>query len=268
MFIPPIFIFAYRKIVSKKEKVGMWSGNFKSWEEAQANCSGYDSAIILEKCQESLLKVKKGEAIYERDSVLFDEIHYSWGLLVGLQKAALENDGNLCVLDFGGSLGSTYYQNKEFLSGLKTLEWNIVEQTRFVQCGKDYFEDNQLKFYHTVEDCLLKHKPNVLLLSAVLQYLDKPYQWIEKFMDLRIPYIIIDRTTFTNLEKDVLTIQNVPESIYEASYPAWFFDRKTFNSKLRNYTIVSSFKSNCDPVDYLLNGAVIGNWEGYILKKN
>ena len=45
--------------------------------------------------------MKNGEAVYERDSVLFDEIQYSWGLLAGLQKAALENDGKLCVLDFG-----------------------------------------------------------------------------------------------------------------------------------------------------------------------
>ena len=59
-------------------------------------------------------KVKNGEAVYERDSVLFDEIQYSWGLLAGLEKAALEHDGKLCVLDFGGSLGSTYYQNKQF----------------------------------------------------------------------------------------------------------------------------------------------------------
>ena len=119
--IPPILISCYRKIFPKKEKIGMWSGNYTSWQEAKANCTGYDAANILEKCKNALLKVKNGEAAYERDSVLFNQIQYSWGLLAGLQKAALENNGNLCVLDFGGSLGSTYFQNKAFLSSLKKL---------------------------------------------------------------------------------------------------------------------------------------------------
>lgn len=270
-FIPPIIFKLLKKIKKKRQiqsKNEVWSGDYSSWEDAQINCTGYDSAIILEKCKEALLKVKNGEAVYERDSVLFDQIHYSWGLLAGLQKVALDNDGKLCVLDFGGSLGSSYYQNKEFLSGLKCLEWCIVEQTRFVDCGKDYFEEDQLKFYHTIEECLLKHKPNVLLLSGVLQYLENPYQWIEKFIEFGISYIIIDRTTLINSEKDILTIQNVPDSIYKASYPAWFFNKKKFNTKFSDYTIISGFKSTCDPVNYLLNEAVIVNWEGYILKKN
>ena len=88
-FVPPIFILIYRKIVPKKEKVGIWAGDFASWEEAQSNCSGYDSDIILEKCRNALLKVKNKEAVYERDSVLFDKIQYSWGLLAGIQKATI-----------------------------------------------------------------------------------------------------------------------------------------------------------------------------------
>ena len=39
--------------------------------------SGYDSQLILDKVLTSTLKVKNGEAAYERDSVLFDEIQYA-----------------------------------------------------------------------------------------------------------------------------------------------------------------------------------------------
>jgi putative methyltransferase (TIGR04325 family) len=266
--IPPIFIVLYRNLFSKKQKTGMWSGDYSSWEEAQKKCAGYNSDVILDKCKEALLKVKNGEAVYERDSVLFDTIQYSWGLLAGLQKVAIENYNKLSVLDFGGSLGCSYYQNKYFLNGLKSIEWSIVEQSHFVDCGNINFENEQLKFYYTIEECLSKHKPNVILLSGVLQYLENPNQWIELFLKAEIQYVILDRTAFIDNDNDILTIQNVPESIYESSYPAWFFNQKKLISKFVDYTVISSFKSTCDPVNYLLNEAVIANWEGYVLKKN
>jgi putative methyltransferase (TIGR04325 family) len=263
-FVLPIFILIYRKIVPKKEKVGIWAGDFTSWEEAQLNCSGYDSDIILEKCKNALLKVKNKEAVYERDSVLFDKIQYSWGLLAGLQKVAIENNNNLNVLDFGGSLGSTYYQNKAFLSGLKKLGWNIVEQAHFVDCGKQNFENEQLNFYHTIEECTQNSKPNVLLLSSVLQYLENPNQWIEKFNNLQIEYVIIDRTAFIDSDEDVLTIQNVAESIYKASYPAWFFNEEKLIQKFNKYEF-TAFNSFVE-TQIVLNNNQHAYWKGFILK--
>src|ERR1035437_6301468 len=189
--ITPIIMSACDLIKKSGTLQNIWSGNYTSWSDAKIKCIGYDSRVILDKCKNALLEVKKGEARYERDSVLFDEIEYSWGLLAGLQKAALENSGKLCVLDFGGSLGSTYYQNKDFLDSLKELQWCIVEQRHFVDCGREFFENDKLKFYYTIEDCIEKHKPDVLLISGVLQYLEKPFEWIDKVTGLDIPYIIL-----------------------------------------------------------------------------
>lgn len=265
-FVPPIIISAVQRIKTSVKTQEGWSGNYASWAEAQIKCTGYDSEVILEKCKSALLKVKNGEAKYERDSVLFDEIHYSLGLLAGLLRAALENNGKLFVLDFGGSLGSTYYQKKEFLSALKELQWCIVEQPHFVDCGKEFFENDQLKFYDTIEECITKHKPNVLLLSGVLQYLEKPYEWIEKLVRLSIPYIIIDRTSFIESETDILTIQNVPESIYPASYPAWFFNYKHFSKYFTGkYDLILDFEDS-----FTVNILLMGNncsWKGLIFRK-
>jgi putative methyltransferase (TIGR04325 family) len=243
----------------------IWSGNYTSWQEAKENTTGYQENNILENCKKSLLKVKNGEAVYERDSVLFDKIQYSWGVLAGLQRAALENNGKLCVLDFGGSLGSTYYQNKEFLSTIKDLQWCIIEQTNFVDCGIKFFQNEQLKFLHSIEDCILKYNPNVLILSGVLQYLENPYEWIDKFILLKISYIILDRTGFAESEKDILTVQNVPQEIYEASYPAWFFNEKAMLEKFNNYSLIGTFESFCDPPQ-VINSNIKGKWSGHILR--
>lgn len=267
--VPPILLDITRFIfntVNGQSKTEVWSGDYSTWTEAQAKCTGYNTEIILEKCKIALLKVKNGEAVYERDSVIFNEIHYSFGLLAGLQKAALENDGKLCVLDFGGSLGSSYYQNKGFLSSLKELQWCIVEQAHFVECGKEYFEDDQLKFFSTIEECLAIHQPNVLLLSSVLQYLENPYEWIEKFVNLNIPFIIIDRTALIDNEKDILTVQNVPLSIYSASYPAWFFN---FDHIIKaftfNYELIIDFDDAITEKTLLIGKTCW--WKGLILKR-
>ncbi len=265
---PPIFLFflkkIYFKIFNKVLPAPIWTGNYTNWEEAKKECIGYDSQIILDKCKNSLLQVKNGTAYYERDSVIFDQIQYSWALLAGLQKVALNSDGKLCVLDFGGSLGSSFFQNKDFLA-INDLKWCIVEQPNFIECGKEFFESDQLKFYYTVDECLQNEQPNVLVLSSVLQYLEKPYEWIEKLLKLNLKYIIIDRTPFINNSMDIITIQNVPESIYKASYPMWFFNKENFLNKFKEYNIISEFSSYADN-DYLINGKV-GSWAGIILEK-
>ena len=248
-------------------KNNVWAGNYSSWQEAEQHSTGYDKNLILEKCKNALLKVKNGEAVYERDSVIFDEIQYSWGLLAGLQKAAIENDNKLCVLDFGGSLGSSYYQNKDFLSGLSRLDWCIVEQSNFVECGKKYFEDEHLTFYYTIEECLEKNKPDVLLLGSVVSYLEKPYEWIEKFVSLKIPYIIFDRTALITGSDDLLTVQTVPSSIYEASYPCWFLSEEKLLGKFScDYTLLAC-ESDYLHLKAMINGNTPAEWKIIILKR-
>ncbi len=228
-FIPPILL----KFLKPKSKYG-WFGSYQSWSDAQNRCSGYDSDIILEKCLDAALKVKNGEALFERDSVLFYKADYSWLILSGLLHCAVENNGKLDVIDFGGSLGSSYYQNLKFLSSIKNLSlfWNVVEQKRFIELGNKYFQNQNLKFYETIENCLKVIRPNVLLLSSVLQYLESPFEWLDKFLALNIEYIVIDKTAFSNSSSDIISIQKVSPDIYNASYPAWIFSEKKFLSNI------------------------------------
>lgn len=171
------------------------------------------------------------------------------------------------MLDFGGSLGSSYFQNRSFLSGIKNLKWCIVEQKHFVESGKENFENNQLKFYYTVEECLKENQPNVLLLSSVIQYLDTPHEWLEKLVAYNIPYIIVDRTSFIENDKDVVSLQHIPDYIYQASYPGWFFEKEGFIKHFQNkYTILGYFDSGYTPSQLLDEKRIY--WNGLILKIN
>jgi len=238
-----------------------WSGDYASWEEAKGKCTGYESEIILQKVRDSLLKVKKGQAPYERDSVLFDEIEYSWGLLAALMWVAAQSEGELNIIDFGGSLGSTYFQNRKFLASLSKVQWNIVEQKHFVDAGKESFESERIKFFYDVETAAKESSANAVLFSSVIQYLEEPFALLEKVKALAFEFILLDRTPFTLNGRDRLTIQKVASSIYPASFPCWFFDRKRFFSFFEDrYITIAAFQS-------LDRANIPSTFEGCILRK-
>jgi putative methyltransferase (TIGR04325 family) len=220
-----------------------WHGDYSNWKTASVRCSGYDSGIILEKVKESTLKVKDGTVPYERDSVIFNEIQYSYPLLSGLMWIAGENNGKLNVLDFGGSLGSSYYQNKLFLDTLTEVKWCIVEQPGFVEVGKKYFENEILKFYFNIDECLRENNIHIVLLSSVLQYIEYPYDLLKSIIEKKVKYILFDRTQFIS-GNDRITIQRVNPSIYNASYPCWFFDSLKFKVFMsEKYDLIYEFDS-------------------------
>lgn len=229
IFFPPIVLSFIRYLLNLKYG---WKGNYNSWDDAESISTGYDQVVVLEKVRKSLLAVKNGDAIYERDSVLFNEIQYNWPLLSALMLSSSRNNGLLSVMDFGGSLGSSYFQNSKFIEHLHVeSKWGIVEQRHFVDVGKKDFENDQLKFFYDIKTCIDELKPNVLLLSSVLQYIEKPFSLLNEILKHRFDFIIIDRTPFTLNNEEVIKVQYVHPSIYNASYPCWFFSK----NKLCNF---------------------------------
>ena len=261
LFIPPIILKLYSYIRKPKknpipnkntiqfQKTELaWVKTELSWDDVLKQTSnGYSAEQILTKCRDSLLKVKNGEFPYERDSVLFTEKEIFYPLLSSLLYVALENDKKLNLIDFGGSLGSTYFQNRDILkqAGID-INWNIVEQDNFVKCGKEYFSNNELHFYNEIDELINKEgEVSVCIFSSVLPYLKEPYSIFDSIQRHNIKYIIIDRTLFLDNEtEDILSIQTIPPEIYEASYPAWFLSLNKFLDFFEHkYSIV--FKWNC-----------------------
>ena len=257
-FVPPIVLRCYRKAARKD----FFTGKYATWEEAKQVSTGYDSDLILEKVRSSSLKIKNGEAVYERDSVLFDTIQYSWPLLAGILWIASQKENHLNLVDFGGSLGSTYYQNRKFLSHLKEMRWSIVEQKHFVECGKRDFENEHLKFYDDLDECFREQRPDAVLLSGVLQYLEKPYSLLDTVRSLGFEYILVDRTPYLVTGTERLTLQKVPHEIFPASYPCWLLSQQKFLGAMRDrYLLVAEFEG-LDKTDVLDSG-----FKGFLFRR-
>lgn len=226
--------------------IGGWHGNYKTWEEAKNKSSGYDSKIILNKVRSATKAVLDGKANYERDSYLFYNNDYNYQLLFALYKVYAEfND--LQILDFGGALGSLYNQHRCILDDISKMSWNIVEQEKFVILGKQEFENDKLKFFYNIDDCLKSKRIKLVLFSSVLQYLENPYQILDQIIEKNIKYIFIDRTPFIDSDIDRITLQKVPKNIYKASYPCRLFSQDKFVSYLNDkYKMLHSY--SCDDI--------------------
>lgn len=262
--LPPAALRALRALQHPKQ-FGFF-GNFASWEEAKKRSSGYDDTAILSKVKDAALKVKRGEAAFERDSVAFEKPEYSWPLLASLLSVASREGGRLGILDFGGSLGSTYFQHRALLSHLSTLSWGVVEQPHFVETGQKEFADKTLAFFPNIAECVRAKKPNVALFSSVLQYMEKPYDILAEIMETGIPYLLFDRTAFLQNEApDRITVQTVPPKIYSASYPAWFFNQEKFLGALENrYQLLAEWDALAGAMDA---GGTPATDKGFIFKK-
>jgi len=235
--LPPYLWWYIKKICSHK-----WLKlEYENWSEAQLDSGGYDSIQIHNSVLKSALLVKQGVAAFERDSMLFYEHKFDWPIVTAVYLAAFKKTDAVRVIDFGGSLGSSYYQNNSLLRLVGCLDWCVIEQTEFVNSGNAHFADKQLHFFSSIGECETEYPPDLVIFSSVLQYLESPMTIVDQINSTSANYMLITRTPFISGSTDKVAIQNVPKHIYEASYPIRLFGYELFIEKVENlWEIIAS----------------------------
>jgi putative methyltransferase (TIGR04325 family) len=217
----------------------IWQGNYASWEQASAVSGNYENTEILKKTLETSRLARDGKIVCERDSVPLPQREYPLPTLSGVLLGAARNDGELHIIDFGGALGSTYRTCLPFLRQLKMVRWHVVELSPAVALGKKEFQNQELFFHSSIEECMRHYRVDGILFGATLQYLPDPYGMLQSLAAYNFDYLIIDRTSFSKNGGHRICVQNIPESIYKASYPCHILDLDTCLKILQQqYTIV------------------------------
>jgi putative methyltransferase (TIGR04325 family) len=212
------------------------------WQDAVRHSGGYDDKAILDRVTHATEAVLAGQALFERDGVLFHEPDYPFPILATLLGAALRHGRSLDVLDFGGSLGSTYWQCRPILHDVEHLRWCVVEQPAFVQIGRQRFSDAVLSFAESLSALPFAGPPHVALASGVLQYLPDPCAMLDALHATGAARLVIDRAPVSAAAADVACVQRVPSFIYEGSYACWVLSRQKLLSHLsRHWTIECEF---------------------------
>ena len=260
-----------KKVINKiKGKLGLLSlvefkGDYNSWQEAEKHAKGYDSDEIFEKVKEAALKVKNGEACYERDTWLYFEEEYNYPLLFNM----LNDKNEYRVLDWGGATGSTYFQNVKVLKNMsKNLYWLVIEQPHFAKWGQSNLADDYLQFMDNgvcTEEIIKNKKINIVILSSVLQYLDFSDSLIEELVKSGVEKIILERTPVG--ERDRIMVERVKEPIYNASYVAHVFEENKLLNMFKGYKLVASWKSLVDE-DIINKNKKIASFKSFVFEKS
>jgi putative methyltransferase (TIGR04325 family) len=244
-FLPPVFSNLIRHVAGRVPVT--FSGDYGTWSDALEDAEGYDAGEILGRVVAATRKVVRGESVFERDSVLFDRVEYSWPLLACLLQVAVEA-GSLRVIDFGGSLGSTLRQNARYLKRLSLpIVWHVVEQQAFVRAGNQEFADETLRFFETI-DAASTFGANVVLFSSSLCYIEDPAAALDGAALSGARYLIIDRLPILSGAKDRIMLQKVREPIYNASYPIRMFAADgLLDGLLARWRLIETWDSDLQP---------------------
>lgn len=244
-----------------------WSGDYPDWASAEAASEGYDNTVILDRVTAATREVLAGRAAFERDSVTFTEFAYDPRVLSSLKDVMNSSHGILRVTDFGGSLGSLYYQYRPWLVEARRIQWVVIEQPHFVQRGQEITPPGDLSFVSSLRDTSEEMKCGVLLLGSVLSYIQEPWKLIQEAISLNFQYILIDRTACMRNRSTRLTVQHVPESVYPASYPAWLFNEAELKQPFRmHYRLCRESVSPFSSLRIQEDGAEV-QWKSFFFER-
>lgn len=227
----------------------VFQGNYSGWAEACAVAGGYDDPGASARVIAAARGVREGRALWDRDGVLFSRPMTHEPLVSALRRVALDKAGALDVVDFGGGLGSTWWQHRSLLREYR-VSWRVVERPQLVEAGRREFSDAVLSFYPTLVEALSVGPTQVILLSSVLSYLQDPHALVREVVKGRIPHVIVDRTPFIAGKRDRLAVQSAPREIGGGRYPCHLFNRdRLFAAFQADYELAEEWSVPFDQAD-------------------
>lgn len=205
---------------------------------------GWESSTITDSFLASALKVRDGVAEFEQDRNVGGKIIYSPTILAFLVLALARQKDVLSIIDFGGALGSNYFQNRKILRQMSvtSIHWNVVERPVFAKLGREHFQTAELNFYESLRDVLSKVTPvpDGLLFSGSLQCIASPLSVLGQVIDAGVKIIAIDRLLVSPEHEHAVFIQHVPPKI---SFPVTCFSRDALIAWFiaKGFTLVEHF---------------------------
>ena len=207
---------------------------FTKWADVVEKSFGYSQANILNTVENSVREMLSSGNGWERDGVLFSSIRLNHPVLSSL-LLAVKADKTLKVVDFGGGLGTTYFQNIEALSKNGVgVQWTIVEQNNFVAVGNELLKSENCLNFVEFNKLFTQNNVDILLFGSVLCYLENPYELLlDAIKKSHFPnFVVIDRTLFDEKGLRVYGVQVVNSNIYSARLPIHLLSSITIEQTL------------------------------------
>lgn len=151
----------------------------------------------------------------------------------------------LDVIDFGGGLGSNYFQNLKLIRALADAQtsWNVVERAPLARIGAEQFQTSQLSFHDDLGAVRLDHP--VLLFTGSLQYVADAFGLLETAVKLT-DIIALDRVlVWAEAEHGVFVQRLDTRRFGPVTLPTWCFAQSTLIDwfAARGFRLVERFEA-------------------------
>ena len=214
----------------------IWEGIYDTWEEAEleSSGSGFSSERWITAARKKLLAYRKNRLIETTQSPI-DNRFSSLPLLIATEIK--NNQDKLCVLDFGGGLGTHYELLKSALCDYSMLSYHVIETQETAEEGRKLFNDNEKIIFHSkFPDTSLC--PLVCYSNSALQYIDDWLGVIKKMTDRKPRYLLLDDIPAGNID-NFISLQNY----YTSKIPHRFFNINTVVDSIHELGYDLSYKT-------------------------
>jgi putative methyltransferase (TIGR04325 family) len=241
---PAVWSLAARVRSGAVQRMPQFEGPFDSWEVAKARADGWDAQVITDKTVAAARRVRDGLAAVEQDGVERTNIPYS-STILSFIALVLAKHRAIELIDFGGGLGSNYFQNRKIVraTGLP-VRWNVVERAALAEIGAREFQTDELRFFPSLAE--ISPKCDSVVFTGSFQCLATPDPVLDGFAaETRI--LAFDRLIVSPEAIDRIYVQHPdPVMFYRATYPTWCFSKAGFIDRLakRGFTLVEDFPTN------------------------
>lgn len=226
--LPPMLA---RPLAKSMRTWGMF-GDYRDWQNAKAHSASYTTDLEIFGAMHKRY----------RDSAETPELRLSFLACLALPAALLSRP--LRVLDFGGGLGSLYFQVAPEI-GSKIDSWRVVELSDVAAYGRREFERGPLQFFIDLNSALQDHRPDIVVFGSVLHYLENTYGLLAEIATREPEFIVIDRTPIGTRERYM--VQKIPKNLGGGSYPLRILNEGDLGKVLSEYRIVGEHDLGSPP---------------------
>ena len=199
----------------------------KNWESAVAGSSGYQSPQTISTIEGSDPVINK--STIEQNFLGSRYLQVASAILSGLNSEKLKSETTIRVLDIGGGLGEYFFLLQSNLPNLK-FEWLILETPALCELAKSKQTDTSgISWTDALDDS--SQKFDIVLLSSVIQYVEKPFALIEMAMQ-KAPLLIFNRLPLSTNPHNLICIQRPGLFESKGSYPVHILSERLVMSYL------------------------------------
>jgi putative methyltransferase (TIGR04325 family) len=175
---------------------------YASYEDALINCGGpgyHDDTIAEIVLNKTIANIEELNRVKYVDMNLLNA-SYIISILINSKK-------EINIIDIGGACGLPYFICKKILGDKVKLNWRVVETESMVRAASKLTQDG-LSFYSDLDKCIAVNPSiDLIISSSTIPYLKSPAEYLLNITKINAPFIFLTRLSFSQTNKDIITIQ-------------------------------------------------------------